>query len=92
MTEHPEDMALSAEEAIARAESENYAYFMESSVIEYVTARRCNLTMVGGLLDSKGYGIAIAKGKNKIKPIIIGETITNFQNISLLIQKIAEID
>lgn len=62
MQENPEDMALSPEEGIARAQSENYAYFMESTVIEYVTGRYCNLTMVGGLLDTKGYGIAVPKG------------------------------
>lgn len=64
MEEHPEDMAKTAEEGISWAETRNYAYFMESTVIEYVTARHCNLTMVGGLLDSKGYGIAVAKSKN----------------------------
>lgn len=64
MEEHPEDMASSAPEGIAWAEQGRYAYFMESTVIDYVTARHCNLTMVGGLLDSKGYGIAVPKGKN----------------------------
>lgn len=39
-----------------------YAFFMESATIEYITERYCNLTQVGGLLDSKGYGIATQKG------------------------------
>lgn len=39
----------------------NYAFFMESNSIEYITERNCNLTQVGGLLDNKGYGIALIK-------------------------------
>ncbi|XP_073955428.1 kainate-type ionotropic glutamate receptor subunit 1D isoform X3 [Choristoneura fumiferana] len=36
-----------------------YAYLMESTTIEYVIERNCDLTQVGGMLDSKGYGIAM---------------------------------
>ncbi|XP_063363016.1 glutamate receptor ionotropic, kainate 2 isoform X1 [Cydia amplana] len=36
-----------------------YAYLMESTTIEYVVERNCDLTQVGGMLDSKGYGIAM---------------------------------
>lgn len=36
-----------------------YAFLMESTTIEYVIERNCDLTQVGGLLDSKGYGIAM---------------------------------
>lgn len=32
---------------------------MESTSIEYVIERNCDLTQVGGMLDSKGYGIAL---------------------------------
>lgn len=39
-----------------------YAFFMESSMLEYYTEQSCNLTQVGGLLDSKGYGIAMPRG------------------------------
>lgn len=66
MEEHPEDMCSTQDEAVARAENEEYAYFMESSMIEYVTARHCNLTKVGGLLDTKGYGIALPKGEKTL--------------------------
>lgn len=47
-----------------KVEKENgkYAFFMESATIEYITERYCNLTQVGGLLDSKGYGMATRKG------------------------------
>ncbi|KYM85527.1 Glutamate receptor, ionotropic kainate 2 [Atta colombica] len=37
----------------------SYAFLMESTSIEYVIERKCDLTQVGGLLDSKGYGIAM---------------------------------
>jgi len=30
---------------------------MESTMIEYNMQKNCNLTQIGGLLDSKGYGI-----------------------------------
>ncbi|XP_058799684.1 glutamate receptor ionotropic, kainate 2-like isoform X2 [Phymastichus coffea] len=36
-----------------------YAFFMESTTIEYQVERRCELQMVGTLLDNKGYGIAM---------------------------------
>lgn len=36
-----------------------YAFLMESTSIEYVVERTCELTQIGGLLDSKGYGIAM---------------------------------
>ena len=34
---------------------------MESITIQYETSKDCNLTQIGGLLDSKGYGIAVGK-------------------------------
>lgn len=36
---------------------------MESASIEYIVERNCNLTQIGGLLDTKGYGIATKKSK-----------------------------
>ena len=36
-----------------------YAYLMESTSVEYTIERECELTQIGGLLDSKGYGIAL---------------------------------
>lgn len=32
----------------------NYAFLMESTSIEYTIERNCDLTQVGGMLDSKG--------------------------------------
>lgn len=40
-----------------------YAFFMESSTIAYEAERKCKLQQVGSLLDFKGYGIAMKKGK-----------------------------
>lgn len=42
---------------------EDYAFLMESSSIKYITERYCNVTQIGGLLDAKGYGIAMKKCK-----------------------------
>ena len=39
-----------------------YAFFMESAQIQYHQERKCKLSQVGGLLDSKGYGIATRLG------------------------------
>ena len=46
-------------------EQGSYAFFMESTTIEYVIERHCNLQQIGGLLDSKSYGIAVQQGKEK---------------------------
>ena len=42
-----------------------YAFLMESTSVEFIVERRCELTKVGGLLDTKGYGIALPPSKNK---------------------------
>lgn len=39
-------------------EEKGYAYLMESSTIEYLVQRQCDLIQVGTWLDNKGYGIA----------------------------------
>lgn len=36
---------------------------MESTSIEYMVERNCDVAQVGGLLDSKGYGIAMKKSE-----------------------------
>lgn len=40
-------------------ERNHYAFFMESSSIEYEVQRNCDLTEVGYWLDNKAYGIAM---------------------------------
>lgn len=52
------------EEGINRVLEGNYAFLMESTMLDYAVQRNCNLTQIGGLLDSKGYGIATPKGSS----------------------------
>ncbi|XP_043524316.1 glutamate receptor ionotropic, kainate 2-like isoform X5 [Frieseomelitta varia] len=47
--------------ALTKVLREDYAFLMESSSIEYIIERHCNVTQIGGLLDAKGYGIAMKK-------------------------------
>ncbi|XP_059617774.1 uncharacterized protein LOC132262512 [Phlebotomus argentipes] len=61
MSDHPEMLTASNPEGLARVKSENYAFLMESTSIEYITERECNVAKIGGLLDDKGYGIAMRK-------------------------------
>ncbi|XP_034478110.1 glutamate receptor ionotropic, kainate 2 [Drosophila innubila] len=50
------------EDGIRRVNQGNYAFLMESTMLDYIVQRDCNLTQIGGLLDTKGYGIATPKG------------------------------
>ncbi|XP_035300143.1 glutamate receptor ionotropic, kainate 1 isoform X7 [Cricetulus griseus] len=50
------------DEGIQRVLTTDYALLMESTSIEYVTQRNCNLTQIGGLIDSKGYGVGTPIG------------------------------
>lgn len=54
------------DEGIQRVLTTDYALLMESTSIEYVTQRNCNLTQIGGLIDSKGYGVGTPIGKRQI--------------------------
>lgn len=42
------------EEGIKRVNQGNYAFLMESTMLDYIVQRDCNLTQIGGLLDTKG--------------------------------------
>lgn len=59
MSEHPELMTTSNDQGLEWAKTDNYAFLMESSSIEYLAERHCEITQIGGLLDDKGYGIAM---------------------------------
>ena len=61
----PSVFAKKNEEGVERVQRENgkYAFLMESASIEFFTERRCDLIQIGGLMDSKGYGIAMRPGK-----------------------------
>ena len=61
-------------EGMARVLKGNFAFLCESSMLDYVVQRDCNLTQIGGLVDSKGYGIATPKGsrwKDRISQAIL---------------------
>lgn len=61
MVEHPELMTADNYEGLERAKTDNYAFLMESTTIEYLSERNCEVTQIGGPLDDKGYGIAMRK-------------------------------
>jgi len=58
-------------DGVTRVQKSNgdYAFMMESTTIEYFTERRCDLVQIGGLLDSKGYGIAVKSGSPYRAPL-----------------------
>ncbi|XP_075399516.1 glutamate receptor ionotropic, kainate 1 isoform X5 [Tenrec ecaudatus] len=55
-------LVKNSDEGIQRVLTSDYALLMESTSIEYVTQRNCNLTQIGGLIDSKGYGVGTPIG------------------------------
>jgi len=40
-----------------------YAFLMESTTIEFEMERNCEIDKIGGLIDNKGYGIALPRSK-----------------------------
>ncbi|KAI1711988.1 ligand-gated ion channel domain-containing protein [Ditylenchus destructor] len=79
---HPTVFVNSSKEGIARVKKGNYAYMMESSMLEFYMGSDCNLQTVGGLLDSKGYGVALPKGS----PLrnVFSKTILQLQERTIL--------
>lgn len=61
----PSVFTTSNDEGVERVRTgkRGYAFLMESTSIEYTVQKHCGLTQVGGLLDSKGYGIAMPLSK-----------------------------
>ncbi|XP_045719570.1 glutamate receptor ionotropic, kainate 1 isoform X8 [Mirounga angustirostris] len=55
-------LVKNSDDGIQRVLTTDYALLMESTSIEYVTQRNCNLTQIGGLIDSKGYGVGTPIG------------------------------
>ncbi|KAM6910017.1 glutamate receptor ionotropic, kainate 3 [Xenentodon cancila] len=55
-------LVKSIEDGIQRVLKSDYALLTESTTIDYITRRNCNLTQVGGNIDSKGYGIGTPLG------------------------------
>jgi hypothetical protein len=51
---------------IQRVKKGGYAFLLESTMNEYARQQDCDLMQVGGLLDSKGYGIGTPTGKSNL--------------------------
>lgn len=66
MSSKPSALVKNNEEGIQRTLTADYALLMESTTIEYITQRNCNLTQIGGLIDSKGYGIGTPMGERGV--------------------------
>uniref|UniRef100_A0AAQ6IAR9 Glutamate receptor n=1 Tax=Anabas testudineus TaxID=64144 RepID=A0AAQ6IAR9_ANATE len=62
-SKQPSVFVKSTEEGIARVLNSKYAFLMESTMNEYYRSLNCNLTQIGGLLDTKGYGIGMPLGE-----------------------------
>ncbi|XP_067125926.1 glutamate receptor ionotropic, kainate 2 isoform X5 [Centruroides vittatus] len=62
MESRPAMFVSTYDEGVRRVLEGNYAFLMESTMLDFMVQRDCNLTQVGGLLDSKGYGIATPMG------------------------------
>lgn len=54
---------LSGVDRVLSTKNGLYAYLMESTGIEYEMERKCDLRRIGGLLDSKSYGIGMPFSK-----------------------------
>ncbi|GAB6032835.1 hypothetical protein CHUAL_012037 [Chamberlinius hualienensis] len=49
-------------EGVDRVKKGQYAYLIESTANEYFIERNCDLMQIGGLLDTKSYGVATPPG------------------------------
>ena len=76
----------SNDEGKERVEQGNFAFFMESTSIEYITERNCNLTQIGSPLDSKNYGIATRKFPPYKRPyrMLLSQAILQLQENGML--------
>ncbi|CAL1283897.1 unnamed protein product [Larinioides sclopetarius] len=66
MKSDPSNLVKTSDLGKKKVKQGNYAFFMESASIEYLSERECDLTRIGDLLDSKGYGIATKKGNREL--------------------------
>lgn len=64
-SKQPSVFVKSTEEGIARVLNSKYAFLLESTMNEYHRSLNCNLTQIGGLLDTKGYGIGMPLGERE---------------------------
>lgn len=70
MDARPSVFTKSNDEGVDRVlKKYDYAFLMESTTIEYRMERNCDLDKVGGLIDNKGYGIALPRNSPYRTPI-----------------------
>merc|ERR1712055_373416 len=62
MLSDPAGLPESNHAGVTRVKEGGYAYFLESASAEYIVSNNCDLSTVGGNLDSKGYGIVLPQG------------------------------
>ena len=65
-SKQPSVFVKSTEEGIARVLNSRYAFLLESTMNEFHRGHNCNLTQIGGLLDTKGYGIGMPLGMGSL--------------------------
>lgn len=74
-------------EGITRVLTTDYAMLMESTSIEYISQRNCNLTQIGGLIDSKGYGVGTPIGmKSETEIVRRGQHIILYRHVCQLVE------
>ena len=54
--------AYSYQPGIERVKKGNYALFMEADKAQFLIQRECDLYQIGGIIASKGFGIAVQQG------------------------------
>nr|XP_057902812.1 glutamate receptor ionotropic, kainate 5-like isoform X2 [Doryrhamphus excisus] len=71
-SKQPSVFVKTTEDGIARVLNSRYAFLMESTMNEYYRRLDCNLTQIGDLLDTKGYGIGLPLGSPYRQQITLG--------------------
>ena len=61
----------------------SYAFLGESAMLDYLVQRNCNLTQIGGLLDSKGYGIGKKSALEKQNQLLSRNFCMKINNVLL---------
>ena len=62
VSSRPNSMVMNITEGVARVKRGNYIFLGESTSLDYITSRHCDLMKVGGNLNSIGYGLATPIG------------------------------
>jgi ionotropic glutamate receptor len=69
MKTNPNFMPNSSQQGINFVKQGGYAYLLESTTNDYARQRDCELMQIGGLLDSKSYGLGLQKDSQWTEPI-----------------------